>query len=142
MLPKLGRGSPTNAGVPGRMYLAEWFYSFALATYMVGLAFAFRLPAARWPLGIMAAGTLADFLITMLPRLGVEALAMHAEGRNTALILGSILGFATWTMFVGVVVAHRRGRLNLYLGLALATELVWFTCYLSFLYGLHAIPQT
>jgi hypothetical protein len=123
------------------MLLAEWFYTFALASYMVGAAFTFRGPHWRWPLVVMAIAVAADFLVTLLPRLGVESLAMHASGRNVALILGAIFGAVTWLLFLGVLAARQWGSQNLYLGLVLTTQLVWFADYLFFLYGLHVLPM-
>lgn len=123
------------------MSLAELVYAFAFGAYMVGAALAFRDPAARLPVLVMATGITVDLLVTVLPQLGLLApLAMNVEGSNTVIMIGAILGVVTWSMFVAALVARRRRAWNAFLGIVLATQLVWFSCYLSFLYGMHVYP--
>lgn len=123
------------------MSLGELVYAFAFGTYMVGVAFAFRNPQGSFALRVMATGITVDFLVTVLPQLGLlSALAMNVEGSNTVILIGSILGFLTWSMFIAALVARRRKAWKIYLGLILGTQLVWFSCYLSFLYGMHVYP--
>lgn len=123
------------------MSLAELVYAFAFGTYMVGVALAFRDPQGRFPVQVMATGITVDFLVTVLPQLGFLApLAMQVDGSNTVIMIGSILGFVTWSMFIAALVARWRKAWSAFLGIVLATQLVWFSCYLSFLYGMHVYP--
>lgn len=123
------------------MSLAELVYAFALGTYMVGVALAFRDPQGRLPVLVMATGITVDFLVTLLPQLGLFApLAMNVEGSNLVITIGAILGVVTWSMFIAALVVRRRKAWNVFLGIVLATQLVWFACYLSFLYGMHVYP--
>ena len=122
------------------MSLPEFLYAIAFATYMVGALFAFRNDASVIALMVMGAAVLADFLITILPGLGVDSLSMNVQGSNAVIVAGSVTGLLTWTLFVGAALAWRRSKRKLFLGLVCATQLVWFTCYLSFLYGMHVYP--
>ena len=122
------------------MSLAELLYALAFATYMVGVAFCFRNPDGRAPVYIMAAGATTDFLVTLLPQLGFTPLEMGVEGRNLPIVLGAVFGFVTWLMFIAALVARRRRARGAFLGLVLATQLVWFVDYLLFLYGMHVYP--
>lgn len=123
------------------MSLAELIYAFAFGTYMVGVALAFRDPEGTFPVRVMAAGITVDFLVTLLPQLGFLApLAMNVEGTNLVITIGSVLGLLTWSMFIGALLVRRRRAWNSFLGIVLATQLVWFASYLSFLYGMHVYP--
>lgn len=123
------------------MSFAEWIYTFALGAFLIGVPLTFRDPTWKLPVVVMSIATATDFLVTVLPQLGVEALAMRATGSNMALVLGAVTGLATWLLFVAALGARWRGRQSTYLGLVLATQMVWFTCYLLFLYGLHVVPM-
>jgi hypothetical protein len=123
------------------MSLAELVYAFAFGTYMVGVALAFRDPQGRFPVMVMSTGITVDFLVTLLPQLGLFApLAMNVRGSNTVILIGVILGVVTWSMYIAALVMRRRKAWNAFLGVILATQLVWFSCYLSFLYGMHVYP--
>jgi len=120
--------------------LPELLYAIAFATFMVGALFAFRDDKNPKAVAVMGVAVLADFLITVLPSLGVDSLSMNFPGTNAVIIAGSITGLLTWTLFVVAAVAWWRSKNTLFLGLVCATQLVWFTCYLSFLYGMHVYP--
>jgi len=122
------------------MSLPELLYAIAFATYMVGALFAFRNDANTTAIVIMGAAVSADFLITILPALGVESLAMNFQGSNAVVVAGSVMGLTTWTLFVIAALAWWRQKTTLFLGLLVATQLSWFVCYLSFLYGMHVYP--
>ena len=123
------------------MSFAEWIYTFALGAFLIGVPLTFRDPTWKLPVIVMSIATGTDFLVTVLPQVGAEALAMRATGSNMALVLGAVTGLATWLLFVAALGARWRGRQSTYLGLVLATQMVWFTCYLLFLYGLHVVPM-
>ena len=124
------------------MSLPEFFYAIAFSTYMVGALFTFRNHSDVSGIFVMTAAVIADFLITVAPVLGIESLAMQFEGANKAVVAGSILGFSTWTIFGVAMWAWFKRCTALFLSLVLVTQLVWFACYLSFVYGMHVYPAS
>jgi hypothetical protein len=122
------------------MSLPEFLYAIAFASYMIGALFAFRNEANSTAVMIMSVAVAADFLITILPALGVESLSMNFEGSNPVVVAGSVMGLLTWSLFVAAALAWWRNKTTLFLGLVIATQLAWFTCYLSFVYGMHVYP--
>lgn len=121
--------------------LAEWIYACALGAFLFAVPLTFRDPRATWPVAVLTGAILVDFLVTVLPLMGVESLSFNATGSNLSLVLGSVTGLLTWLLFAAAMLARRRERMRQYLGLVLATQITWFVCYLSFLFGLHVVPM-
>ena len=124
------------------MSLPEFLYAIAFSTYMVGALFAFRNHSDVSAILVMTAAVIADILITVAPVLGIDSLAMNFEGANMAVLAGSILGFSTWTIFGVALWAWFKRHTALFLSLVVVVQLVWFACYLSFVYGMHVYPAS
>lgn len=122
------------------MSLPELLYAIAFASFMVGALFAFRNDSSSRAVLVMGVAVTADFLITILPALGVQSLSMNFQGSNPVVVAGSVMGLLTWSLFVAAALAWWRSKTTLFLGLVIATQLAWFTCYLSFVYGMHVYP--
>lgn len=122
------------------MTLSEFLYGIAFCTYMVGVAWALRTGGARPAVALLALGGLMDFGLTMLVSWGPEVFSFGITGRNTAIMIGSALGFATWLLVLAAVIAWWRGRNTAFYVLAVVGQIVWFVDYLAFLYGIHVYP--
>jgi len=122
------------------MHLAECLYATAFMTYLVGVALCYYDRASPRSVAVMTAGILIDFGTTAAMILGVDSLRMGIEGRNWALDVGTVLGFTVWLSFLATLVIWLTGRRRAFLVMALPIELVWFLCYISFLFGVHVYP--
>ncbi len=122
------------------MQLAECFYATAFMTYLVGVALCYYDQASPRSVAVMSAGILIDLGTTVAMILGVDALRMGVEGCNWALNVGTVLGFTVWLSFLLALILWFTGRRRAFLLMALPIELVWFLCYISFLFGVHVYP--
>ncbi len=124
------------------MSLTEFIYYVAFSTYMVGAAWSLRSDGDGRAVALFTTGALLDFGVTGLAMFGPDVFDMGATGRNFAIDLGALLGVVVWLLVVGTLLAWRFGRRPLFHVLTVATQLVWFTDYLAFLFGLHVYPMT
>lgn len=123
------------------MSLAEACYAFALCLFLAGAAWSLRSDGDRRAIAVMGLAGFIDFVLTMAPRFGIEALRFHVTGTNLGLKLGSIGGMAVWILLVAIVIlGWRRRRVPLHV-LTGITQIVWFLDYIAFAYGLHAMEQ-
>lgn len=124
------------------MQLAECLYATAFMTFMIGVALCYSDRASTRSVLVMTAGILIDFSATAGLWLGIDALRLGVEGRNWAINVGSVLGFTVWLSFLATLAIWLTGRRRVFLVMALPIELIWFLCYISFLFGVHVYPLT
>ena len=124
------------------MTLNEILYIIAYCLFLIGAAKSFRdngSPRAIW---IMTTGVVLDFLVSMLPMLGVSILKMDIAGSNAAIIAGITLGFLVWLLFIIALLVRKTERTKAFHVLIAATEILWFIDFITFLYGLYKFPLT
>jgi len=88
----------------------------------------------------MSSGVLLDFLMSVLPMLGVKALSSGIQGTNAVIIFAIIFGFMVWMLFLIALVVWRKGKLPLFHALITTVEVCWFIDFISFLYGVYKFP--
>ena len=124
------------------MSLSEAIYYVAISIYMVGTAWSLRTDGDARAVAVLSIGAAMDFGITGLSMFGPAIFSMGATGRNFATDLGALLGVAVWLLVIATLITWRYGRRPVFHVLTVVTQLVWFTDYLAFLFGLHVYPMT
>ncbi|NTW49613.1 MAG: hypothetical protein HGB19_07795 [Chlorobiales bacterium] len=120
----------------------EILYIIAFSLFLIGAAKSFRENGSPRSVAIMGVAVLIDFLTAMLPLAGVEFLKMHVQGRNLALVIGILLGFAVWALFLVALLSKRKGKYPLYHRLITLTEILWFIDFIMFLLGTYKFELT
>ncbi len=123
------------------MSLSELIYYLAFSTYMVGAAWSLRSDGDIRAVILFTIGGAMDAGVTLLAMFGPEVFDMGATGRNFALDMGVVLGVAVWLLVIATLLTRFFGRRSIFHVLTVATQLVWFTDYLAFLFGLHVYPM-
>ena len=124
------------------MTLNEILYIIAYCLFLIGGAKSFRDNGSPRAIRIMTTGVMLDFLVSMLPMLGVSILKMDIAGSNSVITAGIILGFAVWLIFIIALLARKAGRTKAFHILIAVTEILWFIDFITFLYGLYKFPLT
>jgi len=122
------------------MSINEIIYIIAYCIFLFGASMSFRQNGSRMSVGIMTCGVAVDFLVSMLPVMGVRLFKMEMRGTNPAIIFGIAFGFVVWLLFLAALVIRRRGNMRLYHVLITVTEISWFIDFISFLYGIYKFP--
>jgi hypothetical protein len=122
------------------MSITEMLYTLAYCVFLAGAAKSFREQGSRASVLLMSAGVLIDFLVSMLPLAGVQALKMNLEGTNAVITFAIALGFVVWLLFFTALFLRYKGRMGWYHGLITAVEICWFIDFIAFLYGSYVIP--
>jgi hypothetical protein len=120
--------------------LSQILYIIAYCTFMAGAARSFRDNGSSLSVWIMSAGVLLDFLMSMLPVLGVKALSSNLKGTNSVIIFAIAFGFAVWLTYVAALIVLKRGNKPLFHVLIAVVEISWFIDFISFLYGMYKFP--
>jgi len=75
------------------MTQSETLYTIAYCLFIVGAAWSYRDNGSRLSVSIMGSGVLLDFLVSMLPLMGVAALKMNLPGTNAIIVFAIGLGY-------------------------------------------------
>jgi hypothetical protein len=122
------------------MTLSETLYSVAYCIFIVGAARSYRDTGSRLPVLIMSCAVALDFLVSMLPMMGVTALKMNLPGTNGVIVFAILLGFVVWLLFIAALLMRRAGRLDAYHGIITVTQIAWLIDFNAFLYGIYKFP--
>jgi hypothetical protein len=122
------------------MILSQILYILAYCIFLIGAAKSFRENGSKTGVWIMGGGVLLDFLMSVLPMMGVKALSSGIRGTNAVIIFAIIFGFIVWMLFLVALVAWRKRKLPLFHSLITAVEVCWFIDFISFLYGMYKFP--
>jgi len=122
------------------MSINEILYIIAYCVFLAGASMSFRQNGSRLSVGVMTCGVVIDFLVSMLPVMGVQLFKMEVKGTNPAIMFGIAFGFVVWLLFLAALVIRTRGTLSLYHTLITVVEIAWFIDFISFLYGLYKFP--
>lgn len=120
--------------------LNQILYIIAYCTFMAGAARSFRDNGSRGSVWIMSSGVILDFLISILPVLGVKSLSANLPGTNSIIIFAIILGFVVWFTYLAALGARAKGNKPLFHLLIAVAEIAWFIDFISFLYGMYKFP--
>ena len=121
----------------------EWnqiLYIVAYCTFMAGAAKSFRDNGSTLSVWIMSGGVILDFLMSILPVLGVKALSSNLKGTNGVIIFAIAFGFAVWLTYVVALIVRKKGNKPLFHVLIAVVEISWFIDFISFLYGMYKFP--
>jgi hypothetical protein len=122
------------------MTLNEITYIIAYCLFLAGAAKSFRDNGSAPAVRIMSAGVVLDFLVSMLPVLGVSFLRMNIKGSNGVIIAAIVFGFVMWMLFVAALLVRRAGKKRAFHVLVAVTEIAWFIDFITFLYGIYKFP--
>lgn len=122
------------------MTLSETLYAIAYLLFTAGAARSYRDNGSSTAVRIMSCGVLLDFLVSMLPLMGVSALKMNLPGTNGVIVFAIIFGFVVWLLFLAALWLRRAGRLCAYHGTITVTQIAWFIDFIAFLYGIYKFP--
>lgn len=122
------------------MTINEVLYIAAYSIFLIGAAKSYRENGSTASVLVMTTGVLIDFLVSMLPVMGVQLFKMEVKGTNPAIMFGIAFGFVVWLLFLAAIVIRRKGNMSLYHTLITITEVSWFIDFISFLYGLYKFP--
>ena len=122
------------------MTLNEIIYIIAYCLFLIGAARSFRDDGSAGAIRIMSAGVVLDFLVSMLPMLGVSSLKMDLAGSNAVITAAIILGFVVWLLFIAALLLRRTGRRKVFHAIIAVTEIAWFIDFITFLYGIYKFP--
>lgn len=122
------------------MELSQILYIIAYCTFMAGAAKSFRDNGSSLSVWIMSAGVLLDFLVSMLPVLGVKALSSNLKGTNGVIIFAIVFGFVVWLTYIAALIVRKKGNKPLFHVLIAVVEISWFIDFISFLYGMYKFP--
>jgi len=120
--------------------LSQILYIIAYCTFMAGAAKSFRDNGSTLSVWIMSGGVILDFLMSMLPVLGVKALSSNLKGTNGVIIFAIVFGFAVWLTYVAALIVRKKGNKPLFHVLIAVVEISWFIDFISFLYGMYKFP--
>ncbi len=122
------------------MTLSETLYTLAYCVFVVGAARSYRDSGSRLSVLIMSCGVLVDFLVSMLPLMGVSALKMNLPGTNAVIVFGIAFGFVVWLLFLAALWLRRARRLSAFHAIITLTQVAWFIDFTAFLYGIYKFP--
>ena len=122
------------------MTLSETLYTIAYCLFVIGAARSYRDNGSRSSVLIMSCGVVLDFLLSMLPMMGVSVLKMNLPGTNGVIVFAIILGFIVWLLFLAALWLRRAGRLSAFHCLITVTQIAWFIDFIAFLYGIYKFP--
>ena len=122
------------------MTLSESLYALAYCVFTAGAAGSYRNKGSRFSVWVMSCAVLFDFLVSMLPLMGVSALKMNLPGSNGVIVFGIVFGFVVWLLFLTALWLRRAGRISAFHGLITVTQIAWFIDFISFLYGIYKFP--
>jgi len=122
------------------MTLNEIIYIAAYCMFLAGASKSFRENGSRASVWIMTAGVALDFLVSMLPVVGVKAFKMDVTGTNPVIISAIALGFVVWLLFAAALILRHKRKTDAYHALITITEIAWFVDFIAFLYGMYAVP--
>jgi thiol:disulfide interchange protein len=107
---------------------------------MAGAAKSFRDNGSTFSVWIMSGGVILDFLMSMLPVLGVKALSSNLSGTNGVIIFAIVFGFVVWLTYIAALIVRKKGNKPLFHVLIAVVEISWFIDFISFLYGMYKFP--
>ena len=119
---------------------SETLYTIAYCLFVIGAARSYRDNGSRSSVLIMSCGVLLDFLLSMLPLMGVSALKMNLPGTNGVIVFAIILGFIVWLLFLAALWLRGTGRMAAYHSVITAMQIAWFIDFIAFLYGIYKFP--
>jgi hypothetical protein len=122
------------------MTLSETLYAIAYCLFTAGAARSYRDNGSSRAVLIMSCGVLLDFLVSMLPMMGVAALKMNLPGTNSVIVFAIIFGFIVWLLFLAALALRRLGRLPAYHAVITIVQIAWFIDFIAFLYGIYKFP--
>ena len=122
------------------MELGQILYIIAYCTFMAGAARSFRDNGSTLSVWVMSSGVTLDFLMSILPVLGVKSLSSNLKGINGVIIFAIAFGFVVWGMYVAALIVRRKGNWPLFHTLIAVVEIAWFIDFISFLYGMYKFP--
>jgi len=122
------------------MTLNEILYIIAYCLFLAGAAKSFRDNGSAMAVRIMSAGVALDFLVSILPLLGVSFLKMDLKGSNGVIVAAIMFGFVVWMLFVAALLVRRAGKKRVFHILIGITEIAWFIDFITFLYGIYKFP--
>jgi hypothetical protein len=122
------------------MELGQILYIVAYCTFMAGAAKSFRDNGSMLSVWIMSGGVILDFLMSILPVLGVKALSSNLKGTNGVIIFAIAFGFAVWFTYIAALIVRKKGNKPLFHLLIAVVEISWFIDFISFLYGMYKFP--
>jgi hypothetical protein len=122
------------------MTLSETLYTIAYCLFIVGSARSYRDNGSRLSVSIMGSGVLLDFLVSMLPLVGVAALKMNLPGTNAVIVFAIGFGCIVWLLFLAALWLRRTGRMEAYHSAITVTQIAWFIDFIAFLYGIYKFP--
>jgi len=120
--------------------LSQILYIIAYCTFMAGAARSFRDNGSALSVWIMSAGVILDFLMSILPVLGVKALSANLKGTNGVIIFAIVFGFMVWLTYIAALIVRKKGNRPLFHVLIAVAEISWFIDFISFLYGMYKFP--
>jgi len=119
---------------------SETLYTIAYCLFVIGAARSYRDNGSRRSVLIMSCGVLLDFLLSMLPLMGVSALKMNLPGTNGVIVFAIILGFIVWLLFLSALGLRRTGRMAAFHSVITVMQIAWFLDFIAFLYGIYKFP--
>jgi hypothetical protein len=122
------------------MSLNESLYTIAYCIFVIGAARSYRDNGSRFSVLIMSCGVLFDFLVTMLPMLGVSALKMNLSGTNGVIVFAILFGCVVWLLFFAALALRKAGRMPVFHTLITIVQIGWFIDFIAFLYGIYKFP--
>ncbi len=122
------------------MELGQILYIIAYCTFMAGAAKSFRDNGSTLSVRIMSGGVILDFLMSILPVLGVKALSSNLKGTNGVIIFAIVFGFVVWLTYIAALIVRKKGNKPLFHLLIAVVEISWFIDFISFLYGMYKFP--
>jgi hypothetical protein len=126
----------------GTMTANEILYISAYCIFLAGASKSFRENGSSAALWVMGSGVLLDFLLSMLPVLGVQFLSTGLKGTNAVLIFAIVFGFVVWLLFLAALIIRKKGNMPLFHLTITLVEITWFIDFVAFLYGLYKFPLT
>ena len=120
----------------------EMLYISAYCIFLAGASKSLRENGSRAALRVMGSGVILDFLLSMLPVLGVKFLSTGLKGTNTVLIFAIALGFVVWLLFLAALIIRKKGNISLFHLAITLVEITWFIDFVAFLYGMYKFPLT
>jgi hypothetical protein len=122
------------------MTLSETLYSIAYCIFIVGAARSYRDNGSLFSVLIMSCAVALDFLVSMLPMMGISALKMNLPGTNAVIIFGIVFGFVVWLLFLAALWLRKARRLPAFHAIITLTQVAWFIDFIAFLYGIYKFP--
>jgi hypothetical protein len=119
---------------------SKLLYSTAYCIFLIGAAKSFRENGSKASVYIMCSGVILDFLLSILPMMGVKALSSGIKGMNAVMVFAIILGFIVWVLFLIALIIWKKGKLPLFHFFIILVEITWFVDFISFFYGMYKFP--